>query len=199
MVEALKEVLPVAHSTDQSIIVLLDWYSAHRSDAVINFIEGRGHVILWHGGGCTPFTQVNDTHLHAMLQQYIVRLENKLTHAKRTDMHLNHNRGIPTLFRTDICDIAITAWRMIPHKQVALKGYVPPSSSSSSSSTVDSPRLCLSLLDDIANILGLRMGNLHFCGKRAERPSPYSPFTAPPDQEETTFVSNVPNDPTTTY
>ena len=47
-----------------------------------------------------------------------------MTHAKRTDMHLNHERGIPTLHRHEICEIAETAWRMIDHKKVAKTGYL---------------------------------------------------------------------------
>jgi hypothetical protein len=63
VIEALEKVLPVAGATHESMIVMLDWFSAHRADGVIALIERRGHVVLFHGGGCTPFTQVNDTHL----------------------------------------------------------------------------------------------------------------------------------------
>ena len=69
VLDALRVLLPVASSTRESLVVLLDWYSAHRTEAVIELIEQRGHVVLWHGGGCTPFTQINDTHLHANLQR----------------------------------------------------------------------------------------------------------------------------------
>ena len=124
VLEALATLLPVAASPRDSVIVLLDWFSAHRCDAVVNFIEGRGHIVLFHGGGCTPFTQVNDTHLHAVLQRFLIQLENQLSHAKRTDMHLNYQRGIPTLHRHEICEIVATCWRMVNHRHVARVGYM---------------------------------------------------------------------------
>jgi hypothetical protein len=123
VIEALKHLLPPAKSTKESMIVILDWFSAHRCDAVVNFIEGHGHIVLFHGGGCTPFTQVNDTHLHALLQRLLIQLENQLSHAMRTDMHLNHTRGIPTLHRHEIVEIVATAWRMLDHRGIARKGY----------------------------------------------------------------------------
>ena len=124
VLEALEKILPVATSTEQSIVVLLDLYAAHRSPDVIEFIETRGHIVLFHGGGCTPFTQVNDTHLRANLTRLFIKFENQLTHEARVDMHLNYRNGIPTLSRQDICHIVATAWRMINHKHVADKGYM---------------------------------------------------------------------------
>ena len=123
VIEALEKVLPVCTETRESSVLLLDWYSAHRSEKVVNFIEERGHVVLFHGGGCTPFTQVNDTHLHALLQKYLVQLENHVLHAQRADMHEHCLRGIPTLHRHEICQIAQTAWMMIPHGDIARTGY----------------------------------------------------------------------------
>ena len=123
MLEALSRLLPVAGSTQESMVILLDWYSAHRTDAVIELIEQRGHVVLWHGGGCTPFTQINDTHLHAILQRYIIRLENQLSHAIRTDMHLNFEKGIATLSRADIVEVVKAAWCMVNHEAISRVGY----------------------------------------------------------------------------
>jgi len=123
VIEALREILPVAASTEDSIIVILDWFSAHRTDKVIAFIQNRGHVVLFHGGGCTPFTQINDTHLHALVQSILIKLENQVALVRRTDMHLNGRKGIPTLARHDICDIVKTMWLMIDHAKVSKKGY----------------------------------------------------------------------------
>ena len=78
VIEALRKVLPVAASTRESCIVLLDWFSAHRTKDVMDFISSRGHVVLYHGGGCTPFDQINDTHLHALLARILIRLENQV-------------------------------------------------------------------------------------------------------------------------
>ena len=60
MVEALEWMLPVARSPDESIIVLLDWFSGHLTEEVREVIQRKGHVLLHHGGGTTPFTQIND-------------------------------------------------------------------------------------------------------------------------------------------
>ena len=124
MIEALRILLPVARHTYESKVVLLDWFAAHRTPVVIAFIENRGHVVLFHGGGCTPFTQINDTHLHALLARLLLRLENKLSHAERVDMHMNNKSGVPSLSRPDIVGIVMTAWRMLDHKRIAQTGYL---------------------------------------------------------------------------
>ena len=123
VLDSLREILPVAATPLDSIVVLLDWFSAHRTEAVINFIQRRGHVVLFHGGGITGFTQVNDTHLHALLQRLLIMLENRTALVARKDMHLNHQKGIPTLHRHQICDLVATAWRSMPHAAIARRGY----------------------------------------------------------------------------
>ena len=77
MVEALDWMLPVASSPEDSIIVLLDWFSGHLTDEVEELIKSKGHVLLFHGGGTTPFTQINDTHHHAVLGRLLLEEENK--------------------------------------------------------------------------------------------------------------------------
>ena len=67
MVEALEWILPVANEPRDSIVVLLDWFKGHMTEEVAHKIKSKGHVLLFHGGGCTPYTQVNDTHLHARM------------------------------------------------------------------------------------------------------------------------------------
>ena len=62
MVEVLDWMLPEASSSEESIIVLLDWFSGHLTEEVEEKIVSKGHVFLFHGGGTTPFTQINDTH-----------------------------------------------------------------------------------------------------------------------------------------
>ena len=57
--------LPQARTSDESCVVLLDWFSGHSTAEVADIVEAKGHVLLFHGGGATPFTQVNDTHFHA--------------------------------------------------------------------------------------------------------------------------------------
>ena len=77
MIEFLEWALPDANSSEESIIVLLDWFSAHRSDEVEQLVKRKGHVLLFHGGGTTPFTQINDTHLHALVQRLMIEIENQ--------------------------------------------------------------------------------------------------------------------------
>ena len=123
VVDALRIWLPECTDSTQSKIVMLDWFAAHRTTKVISFIEQRGHIVLFHGGGCTPFTQVNDTHLHALLARLLIRLENNVMHGVREHMWMNHQAGVPSLRREDIVDIVKTAWPMLEHGSIAQKGY----------------------------------------------------------------------------
>ena len=47
----LEFVLPDAASAEESIVVLLDWYSGHRTEEVAELVARKGHVLLFHGGG----------------------------------------------------------------------------------------------------------------------------------------------------
>ena len=47
MVEVLDWMLPQAHSPDESIIVLLDWFSGHLTEEVAALVEIKGHVLLF--------------------------------------------------------------------------------------------------------------------------------------------------------
>jgi hypothetical protein len=75
-VEALDWMLPDASESNESIIVLLDWFKGHLTEEVAEKIRSKGHVLLFHGGGSTPFTQINDTHLHALLSRILIQIEN---------------------------------------------------------------------------------------------------------------------------
>ena len=83
MVEALDWMLPQARSQEESIIVLLDWFSGHLTDEVADLVRSKGHVLLFHGGGTTPFTQINDTHLHASLARLLLEFENEIAVAQK--------------------------------------------------------------------------------------------------------------------
>jgi hypothetical protein len=76
VVEALEWMLPDAKTAAESIVVMLDWYSGHLTPEVQEVISRKGHVLMFHGGGCTPFTQINDTHLHASLSKSLIQFEN---------------------------------------------------------------------------------------------------------------------------
>ena len=43
------------------------WPSAHRTPEVEELVHGKGHVLLFHGGGVTPLIHVNDTHRHSQV------------------------------------------------------------------------------------------------------------------------------------
>ena len=51
--------LPTAACPQDSIVVLLDWYSAHLSAEVAELVASKGHILLFHGGGVTGMEQVN--------------------------------------------------------------------------------------------------------------------------------------------
>ena len=67
MVEALDRMLPDAKDSSESIVVMLDGYPGHLPDEVRELVHSKGHVLLFHGRGCTPYAQMMDTNLHATL------------------------------------------------------------------------------------------------------------------------------------
>ena len=100
MVEALEWMLLEAASSEESMIVLLDWYSGHRTKEVMDVVARKGHVLLFHGGGTTLSTQANDTHLHALLQNLLVKVGEYLGllgaergSQPRTEYHAEDNAG----------------------------------------------------------------------------------------------------------
>ena len=62
-IEFLKWALPDASCAEESIVVLLDWFSAHLHDDVHDILRQKGHILLHHGGGVTGFEQVNAARL----------------------------------------------------------------------------------------------------------------------------------------
>ena len=55
--------LEPAACPQESIIVMLDWFSAHLSQEVAELVARKGHVLLFHGGGVTGIEQINDIRL----------------------------------------------------------------------------------------------------------------------------------------
>ena len=123
VVAALDWMLPPAACPEDSIIVLLDWYSGHRTEEVAELIRRKGHVLLFHGGGTTPFTQVNDTHLHALLARFMVQAEIELAFKQRAESRAAGRNETPTLKRPDILRLVAAVWLSIGHENVAAKGY----------------------------------------------------------------------------
>ena len=83
VVEALDWMLPNAANSTESIVLLLDWYQGHLTEEVAELVRRKGHVLLFHGGGTTPFTQINDTHLHALLSSLLIETEIQWAHDER--------------------------------------------------------------------------------------------------------------------
>ena len=61
VVDFLDWVLPQSSCLGESVVVLLDWFSAHLADEVQALIHAKGHVLLHHGGGTTGIEQINAT------------------------------------------------------------------------------------------------------------------------------------------
>lgn len=113
MVEALDWLLPTANDTSESIVVMLDWYSGHRTEEVLDLILKKGHVVLFHGGGTTPYTQVNDTHFHGLIQSLLIRIENHWAHSQREDQQKTGQYRTPKSTRVDILCMCKKIWEMV--------------------------------------------------------------------------------------
>ena len=124
MVDFLEWALPDATVPEESLIVILDWYAGHRTKEVEECIKRKGHVLLFHGGGTTPFTQINDTHLHARVQALMEQIENRWALAELTEANAVGKRKTPTPKRSDICAWVKTMWALVDHDKVAAKCYM---------------------------------------------------------------------------
>ena len=122
MVDALDRILPDCDQPEDSIVVLLDWYSGHRTEEVEDLIAAKGHVLNFHGGGTTPFGQINDTHLHALVARALVQFENAMA---LSSLQCGRNSGVrkfPTSSRLDILHMVAGMWRSIDHHKIACIG-----------------------------------------------------------------------------
>jgi len=117
--DALRFFLPAAQSSEESIVVILDWYSGHLTPEVQACIRELGHIAIYHGGGCTGFEQINDTHLHATVQRIMQELETKMHNKRRKDVP----EKVTKFDRQEIVDIVTAMWRSIDHRNVSEVGY----------------------------------------------------------------------------
>ena len=111
--------LPQAHSAADSIILLLDWYSAHIDPRVQELVNRKGHILLLHGGGVTGMEQINDTHFHALVQRRMEELETVELYNQRKD----NPSKVARLTRQIIIDIVRQMWLGLPHDRLAATGY----------------------------------------------------------------------------
>ena len=124
MVDALGWMLPNAQSSEESMVVLLDWYSGHLKPEVEELVRGKGHVLIFHGGGTTPFTQVNDTHLHAEYQRKLIETEVQWMHEEAKDCRAKGFTREKKNTREEIVYINKIVWDMIDHDKLAAIGYL---------------------------------------------------------------------------
>ena len=105
---------------EDSICVMLDWFSAHLHEEVRKLIvEEKGHSLLYHGGGVTGILQPNDTHVHEPLSKEFKRLEQADVSAQR-----KLQRGkIPRRTRQKVYDDCHLAWDTIDHDYVGPKSH----------------------------------------------------------------------------
>jgi len=120
--------LPQASTSEESCVVLLDWFNGHLTKEVADIVKKKGHVLLFHGGGTTPFTQVNDTHLHAILAAKLVEQEVKWSQDERQRLlaakeYFPNRSTTPSPTRFDVLALVQEAWQMLDHNNVASKGY----------------------------------------------------------------------------
>ena len=103
MLELLTKYLPAAEYKEQSRVILLDWFSAHRDERIADLIRSRGHVLLLHGGGTTAYEQVTDTHLHALLQARLKDLEVAVFYGELADITGPSQNKLASNSRHDLC------------------------------------------------------------------------------------------------
>ena len=119
VVEALTWALKPATCPQESVVILLDWFSAHLSEEVQEAIRAMGHVVLYHGGGVTGLEQVNDTHMHAQVQRTMEQLEVKLMSSARRASP----EKIASLRRQDVLDLVSEMWLGLDHEGISRVGY----------------------------------------------------------------------------
>ena len=123
MVELLEKTLTPRGPDYESQVICLDWFAAHRDPSVAKVIRERGHVLLFHGGGSTGYTQVNDTHLHATLQAEMKALEIAVFYGELEEMDAEGRSGACSHSRHDLCMLVARVWESLDHQAISHKGY----------------------------------------------------------------------------
>lgn len=119
MVEALSWGIPPAAHSSESVVVLLDWFAAHLTPELLQGLRDMGHVVLHHGGGVTGLEQVNDTHLHALVQRLMEQLETNMMHRQ----HQACPEKLASLTRQHVVGIVTEMWQRIDHRNLRETGY----------------------------------------------------------------------------
>jgi hypothetical protein len=111
--------LPVAEQPEDSLLVMLDWFSAHLHEKVQQLVRKKGHILDYHGGGTTPIEQVNDTHIHAALSREYKVIENADAFRQRS---INPKK-VPRRNRQVIVDDITQIWNSFEHTK-GVMGHV---------------------------------------------------------------------------
>ena len=107
---------------DKSQVIILDWFAAHRDPAVAAIIQSRGHVLLLHGGGTTGYEQVNDTHLHAVLQAHMEATEIAVFYGQLKELAALGKKTACSHSRRDLCILVKEVWERLDHAAISHKG-----------------------------------------------------------------------------
>ena len=121
--ELLENTFKQAGEDYESQAICLDWYAAHRDPRIAELIASRGHVLLLHGGGTTAFMQVNDTHLHAILQALMKELELAVFYGHLSDAPGDGPIKACSHSRRDLCMLVKEVWESLDHAAISHKGY----------------------------------------------------------------------------
>ena len=111
---ALPEWTPERAAAKDWRILYLDAYAAHFAQEVVEAAWRRGFVVLWHGAGTTGLLQVNDTHLHAMLERVYLEMEAESFSFQQYWDPTNINRQ-----REDVARDLVSTWAAVDHKKAA--------------------------------------------------------------------------------
>lgn len=98
-------------------ILMLDVAKSHISDKITQFAWSRGYVTLYHYGCTTGVCQVNDTDLHAALEQLYLEIEQEAFN----DQQL-YDPGSVSRSPQDVLDDAARTWRLLNHV-AAVEGH----------------------------------------------------------------------------
>ena len=123
MCELLQQTLPVVVNDDDSAIICLDWSVAHRTAEIASLVASSKHVLLFHGGGATGYEQVNDTHLHAMLQAVMQALEVAVFYGQLADNKAIGVQKAASHSRQELVNMIKAIWEQLNHAAISKRGY----------------------------------------------------------------------------
>ena len=98
-------------------VLLLDAYTAHKTEAVRLLARERGFLRVMYGGGVTGILQWNDTDLHARMEYALLQLEQLDFHKQLEERPWR----VPTRERQDLVDDVGACWLSLPHASLGVQ------------------------------------------------------------------------------